>query len=197
MRQDATSAEIAYDHTDLAGWPFPFRATQSFVLTPDGLDLTMAITNLHDAPAPAALGAHPFFPRSPAATLRFAARSVWLNGTDQQTPIQRIAVPPEWNHADGRPVGSADLDNCFAGWDGVTQIDYPDLGYRITTAADSIFRHLVVYVPPGQPFFAVEPVSNMNDGLNHMQDGTDHGIATLAPGETLTGRIAWRVADLA
>ena len=35
-----------------------------------------------------------------------------------------------------------------------------------TITATEPFRHLVLYVPPGESFFAVEPVSNANDGFN-------------------------------
>ena len=52
------------------------------------------------------------------------------------------------------------------------------------------FRHLVLYVPAGEPFFAVEPVSNANDGFNLLARGVaDSGVRVLAPGETLGGTV--------
>ena len=39
---------------------------------------------------------------------------------------------------------------------------------------------------------AIEPVSNMNDGLNRMDD-PDSGIAILPPGGVLEGRITMDV----
>ena len=144
----------------------------------------------HRARAPAGLGLQPYFPRSgmtgpPAnATLQFRADAVSLSGANQ-LPVERVGVPPEWDHASGRTVGELALDNCFDGWDGTAVLTWPDR--RITIAADATFRHAVVYTPPGESFFCVEPVSHMNDAINH---GT---MPVLEPGETLRGEIGFRL----
>ena len=60
--------------------------------------------------------------------------------------------------------------------------------------ADEIFRHLVVYIPPGRPYFCVEPVSMIGDGFNLMADGVaDTGVRVLEPGETMAGTIRFVV----
>ena len=46
------------------------------------------------------------------------------------------------------------------------------------------------FVPAGQDFFCVEPVSNMTDAFNLAAAGeTATGTRTLEPGESLTGRM--------
>ena len=46
--------------------------------------------------------------------------------------------------------------------------------------------HLVVYNPIEHPFFALEPVTNANDGVNLLAKGDQtSGIRILEPGETL------------
>jgi aldose 1-epimerase len=56
-------------------------------------------------------------------------------------------------------------------------------------------RHLVIYVPPGEDFFCVEPVSHVNDGFNLLERGVaDTGVRVLAPGQTLAGAVRLRVA---
>jgi aldose 1-epimerase len=46
----------------------------------------------------------------------------------------------------------------------------------------------VVYVPPGQDFFCVEPVSHVNDGFNLLDRGVAQtGVRILEPGERLAG----------
>jgi aldose 1-epimerase len=51
-----------------------------------------------------------------------------------------------------------------------------------------LFGHLVVYVPPGQDFFCVEPVSHVNDGFNLLDRGVaGTGVRILEPGERLAG----------
>jgi hypothetical protein len=61
--------------------------------------------------------------------------------------------------------------------------------------ADPVFGHLIVYVPPARDFFAVEPVSHMNNAVNR-PDVTDNGLRHLAPGERLTGSVRFSVEAL-
>lgn len=174
-------------------WPFAFRAWQDLVLREDALEVEIGIENQDAQPAPCGIGLHPFFPRSPAATLQFNAGSVWLNGAPGQIPSERVALPAEWQHRDGLPVGPHFIDNCFAGWDGRALLRYPDLGYALRISADPVFGHTVVFVPDNKPFFAVEPVSHMNDGLNRMHSEADTGVFVLAPGEARGGRTVFAV----
>jgi aldose 1-epimerase len=176
-----------------ADWPFGFRAWQDFTLRDDALEVEIGIENQDRQPAPCGIGLHPFFPRSPAATLQFTAGSVWLNGRPGQIPSERTALPAKWDHRDGLPVGPEFIDNCFAGWDGRALLRYPDLGYALRITADKVFGQTVVFVPDNKPFFAVEPVSHMNDGLNRMASEPDHGVFVLAPGEARGGRTVFAV----
>jgi len=48
-------------------------------------------------------------------------------------------------------------------------------------------RFLVVYSPPGEPYFCAEPVTNCTDAFNlAVQGRTDTGMIVLAPGEVVT-----------
>lgn len=173
---------------DYAGghlWPFAFHAEQIFRLTEDALEMELVIRNLHAAPAPAGFGQHPFFPRTPAQRLTFSATGVQMAGADM-IPTHTASVPAAWDHSQGLPIGQY-LDHCFTGWSGHARLDYPDRGFAIDITADPVFGNLVVYVPEGQPFMAVEPVSNTTDGLNHMEDGSAHGVFVLQPGEEKRG----------
>lgn len=176
-------------------WPFAFDAEQSFDLGERGLAVTMRITNRHTSHAPAALGLHPYFPRTPEMTFQFAATSVWQNG-DDMIPNANIQVPPAWDFTRPRTIGDIAVDNCFAGWYRTALFHWPEHGARLSMTADQTFRHLVVYIPQHADFLAVEPVANMNDGLNRMGEHVDHGMTVLAPGETLSGTITFK-ADLA
>lgn len=173
-------------------WPFAFEAEQRFALAADSMSVTLSITNRHPGPAPAGLGLHPYFPRSPDATLRFAAEQAWLNGEDM-LPARRIEVPPAWDHRRGLAIGSAALDNCFAGWDGAASIAWSS-GPTLSITASSLFRFLIVFTPPGQDFFCVEPVSHVTDAINRMDSTADHGLRILGPGEALQGDVTFRLA---
>ena len=190
-QQDGTRATLHLDYPGGDLWPFPFRSEQIFTLTEDALVTEISITNLHNTPVPAGIGQHPYFPRSAGARLNFHAGHVWQHN-DDKIPVHRSELG-EWNHSEFQPVGPLDLDHCFGAWDGKATLSYPDLGYTLTITADPIFTHLIVFVPQGQSFFAVEPVSNMNDGLNRMEAEPDHGVFILAPGEKRLGMMTFRI----
>jgi aldose 1-epimerase len=111
-------------------------------------------------------------------------------------PVERVPVPPEWDFAGGKPVDALPLDNCFSGWDGRAQLDWPLRRVRLVMQADAVFGHLVVYVPLRESFWCVEPVSHINDGFNRFAAGEqDTGTVMLEPGETLTGRVRFMVSQ--
>ncbi len=190
----AASATLTLHHDatgeQARGWPFSFIAEQRFTLTAGALHVVLSMRNLHPSPAPAGIGLHPYFPRAGTPTLQFDAPRVWLNGADA-LPTEAVPVPPEWQHADGRQVGTASLDNCFAGWDGNAGITWEPPGPAISIMASEQFSHLVVYTPPGQDFFCVEPVSHMSDAINRMGAVPDHGLRVLPSGATSQGEVTF------
>lgn len=192
--EQATSemAVLSLDHRpegeDAGRWPFALRAEQRIALTPDRLRIALSVENRDRRAMPAGLGLHPYFPRTPGATLRFRAGRLWENGPDH-LPCRAVAVSPDRDHATGREVGAAALDNCFSGWDGRAVVTNAARGIEITIAASAVFGHLVVFTPPDRDFFAVEPVSHMTDAVNRLDTVAGHGLVILAPGETLAGEI--------
>ena len=176
------SAEIIYLHEragESGGWPFRYRARQSYRLDDDRLTIRISVENLEDRPVPAGIGLHPFFVRDPDTQLTCRTLAVWR--TDAEVlPVERIAVPADWDFSAGRTVDSVVLDNCFDGWDGHAAIVWPHRRLRLDLEATVPFRHLVIYVPPAQSSFCVEPVSHANGQV---------GLAPLGPGGTLAGEV--------
>jgi aldose 1-epimerase len=188
-RSGVGSAEVAYRHEragEQGGWPFRYRAQQSYRLDDDRLTVRMVLENLEDRPVPAGLGLHPFFVRDKETELACRCRAMWTADAEV-LPIERIAVPPQWDFATSRKVDGHALDNCFDGWDGHATITWPNRRVRLTLEASQPFRHLVIYVPPGRDVFCVEPVSHAN-GLV--------GLSPLGPGATLAGEIVFRISNL-
>lgn len=180
---DTRSAELIYEHGGLSGWPFRYRARQTFVLDEAGLVIGMSIENLEDRAVPAGLGLHPFFPRDRETELTCRLGGVWQ--TDAEVlPVEHVPLPPAWDFSRGRRVAGLELDHCFDGWDGRATIAWPRRGMRLELSATEAFRHLVIYVPDGQTFFCVEPVSHANGAV---------GRTRLAAGATLAGEIAFRL----
>jgi aldose 1-epimerase len=188
-RSDPASAEIAYLHeraSDQGGWPFRYRARQRYRLDDDRLTISISIENLDDRPVPAGIGLHPFFVRDPDCMLACRTAFAW-RADAEVLPVDRIPVPPDWDFAAGRRPDSVALDNCFDGWDGRALIAWPARSLRLDLEASTPFRHLVIFTPPGESFFCVEPVSHANGQV---------GLAALAPGRTLSGEAVFRLSTL-
>ena len=188
-KADVGSAEILYLHEragEQGGWPFRYRARQSYRLYEDRLTIRVALENLEDRPVPAGIGLHPFFVREFDTELACRAKAVWTADADV-LPIERVVLPPQWDFSTSRKVDGVVVDNCFDGWDGRATITWPKRRLRLALEASQPFRHLVIYVPPGRDFFCVEPVSHAN-GLV--------GLSPLGPGATLAGEIVFHVSHL-
>jgi aldose 1-epimerase len=163
-------------------WPFAFRAMQEFALTDSTLTLRLEIANRGDRTFPFGLGWHPYFPRSSDLELGFRAAGVWL--TDATClPTAHTAVPPPWDFSTPKSIGTTTLDHCFTRWQSPAIIRWPKRGFAVELSADVACDHLVVFIPPGRDFIAVEPVTHMTDAFNRAAAGQhDTGTRLLAPG---------------
>lgn len=172
---------LEYEHAG-TDWPWPYRARQSFILTPEALELTLELENRSEALMPAGLGFHPFFPRTPEATIAARTSGVWL--TDAELlPTEHAAVPPGWELAGGRRVRDLALDNVFTGWSGEAVVTWPEHGARLRLGATQpLMSFLVLYTPREQDFFCVEPASHVTDAINLAREGVaETGLRVLAP----------------
>ncbi|MGF1627067.1 MAG: aldose 1-epimerase [Alphaproteobacteria bacterium] len=170
------------------GWPWAYSARQAYRLAEEGLTVTLSVTNESAEPMPAGLGIHPWFDATPDATLQFRAGSVFR--VDAGYLFTGVTpIPDEWDFTAARPVSGTGLVNGFAEWTGVAEIVWPARQAALRIEAEPPLTHLVVYTPPGQNFFCVEPVSHSVDAFNLHAAGSaaGNGTAILGPGETLTG----------
>ena len=152
----------------------------------------MSLTNRGPEPMPFGLGHHPYFGGRDQALLSAEVDGVWLPD-DLNVPRQLEPVPVELGFRLRRPVDELVLDHVFQGWSGKARIDWPEAGRALEITADELYRHLVVYVPPGQTFFCVEPVSMIGDGFNLMEEGVaGTGVRVLGPGESMRGSMYFR-----
>jgi aldose 1-epimerase len=185
-------AELSFRHA-VSGTPFDYRARQVFALRDDGLEIALEVTNVGDGPMPAGIGLHPYFIRTEGVTLRANLDHVWLPD-ERKIPKQRVPLPAAWDFARGLRLAPLDLDHCFGGWDGRAELHWPETERTLVIEAAPPLRHLVIYVPPGQDFFCIEPVSQVNDGFNMLERGVEGtGVRVLAPGQTLDAAIRLRV----
>lgn len=159
-------------------WPWRYRGEQRFVLDDEGLSIELAVENLGVTSMPAMLGLHPYFPDKTHACMIARLPRVWRTDTDS-LPRERIETPAAWAFEPRRPVGATNLDHCFADWNGLACLDWPDRRLILRAARCSFLQ---VYTPAGRDFFCIEPQTAAPGALER---GAGEA-AVLAPGERLS-----------
>lgn len=189
---DSLTLSIRSEDFDDINFPFPFRVELEYALAGKTFLSTIRLTNPGNEPMPAGFGFHPYFQR----TLTDADEEVELQAPvtgvyPGDTPLPTgppVPLAPRQDFSALRPIGEPDLDHCFAGWNGRAALSWPGSGVVLKVECDPVFSHLVIYTPSGESFFAVEPVSNCNDGFNLAAEGQEGtGVQVLGPGEVLKG----------
>ena len=180
------------DYEDV-NWPWAFAVRAEYELNGPTLRQRLVIRNRADRPMPAGCGWHPFFNRAPTAAdaavhLKFQVTGAYPDGYGNRIPSGRAESLAD--HQDFRAVEPLAIDNfldtCFHGYDGSGHIAWPASGIRVRFACSAACTHLVLYNPKGKPYFAVEPVTNANDGVNlHARGDQTSGITVLEPGQDL------------
>jgi aldose 1-epimerase len=184
----AAEARLEYHHA-AGAWPWAYRAIQHFTLAPGRLTVALALVNESEGPMPAGLGWHPYFPRTPRTMIAAAVRAVWLTDHEMM-PTALVPPSPAADPSRGLAVDAAALDNCFVGWSRRVDVEWPERGTGLTMTADPPLDYLVVFTPPGRPFFCAEPVSHVTDAFNLAEAGRlDAGRRVLEPGAALRAAI--------
>jgi aldose 1-epimerase len=178
-------------HQDV-NWSWPFTAEVEYQLDDFTLGSRLRLTNQGDSAMPAGFGWHPYYSRwltreGEPVWLHFQVQGVYPDANDNRIP-SGPAQPPVSNQ-DFRSERRLDPDNfldiCCYGYDGDGSIHWPESGIRLQYRCSSECSHLVLY-NPAKPYFAVEPVTNANNGVNLLAQGDPtSGMAVLQPGETL------------
>ncbi len=173
---------------------YRFSATQNFVLSPDRLDVTIAVTNRSAQRMPFGFGLHPWFPRHGDARAMFSATRALREDADFQA-LELAPIAEGQDYASGREPPRAYQNRCYAGWNGHARIDWPSRRLALTIDADPLFGHLMLHVPAHDfETFCLEPQSNRTSAFDGVETGTPApGVHLLAPGEAVGGRVAFMV----
>lgn len=187
---------MTFNSTDVPdmNFPFPFSATLTYSLEESTLWSEIELTNIGQEAMPAGCGYHPYFNRRIHGSTGEVELQVKVRGVyPGETPLPTgpaIPISSEQDFSTQRPLDVV-LDHCFAGWDREAVIEWPGSGIKSRFQADSGLEHIIVYSPAGEDFFAVEPVTNANDGFNLFAKGDKNcGVVVLEPGETLKARFS-------
>ncbi|WP_420347336.1 aldose 1-epimerase [Pelagibius sp.] len=194
--RSAAGVTLVFDYPEDGGgpeeggsdWPSRYRAEQRFELSERDLMIEIAVTNTGARAMPAGLGLHPYFPRTPECRLTAAIGRMWESDAEVM-PAQLVVPPPERDPGRGIQPAKSALDNCFTDFGGQAEIEWPEWGAKLTMTSEAVLGFLVVYTPPAEDFFCVEPVSAMTDAVNLARQGrSDSGFRSLGPGERFAAR---------
>ncbi|WP_228479863.1 aldose 1-epimerase family protein [Microbacterium abyssi] len=171
------------------GYPYEIATSVTYTLTDAGIQVTHTLTNRSDAPAPVALGTHPFVTIGDADPRELVLRvpaATQFDTDERMLPTGTSPAPSALR--EGIRLGGISLDTGFTDLsrddDGRVRhsITAPD-GRRVTLWQGAGFDFVQVYTTtgyPGQEFaVAIEPMTAPADALN-----SGLGIRRLAPGET-------------
>jgi aldose 1-epimerase len=189
-----TSVRLTLDsRTQTAvNWPWAFQADATYRLDSASFVWELALTNLDTKPYPAGFGHHPYFVRpetQPVLQVPCAGEFNLVNNLAVRPPMP---VTPRLDFRAARTLPDDTLDdvltNCDSGQP--VRIAFPDRGVTLDFRADPIFKHWIVYAPSGWPSFAVEPMTNVNDGFALYDQGINGtGVFVVQPGQTVTGTV--------
>lgn len=181
IAQSAAHVEIGFSAAGdgASAFPHAYEARETFTLDDDGLCVLLSVRNLELQPAPFGVGLHPYFPRTDATRVAFAARRLW------RAPHRGGAgayddLPDAIGAGAAAPLPAATRDDSYDGFAGAATIS--SAKGAISLRAETPYLHL--YAPAGADFFCLEPVSHL--------PGRIMNEPMLAPGEgrAITMRVA-------
>jgi len=192
-----TRVVLSFSSSEVVGANFPWRFSSEVTYELDGTRFVTrtTVTNDDEEPMPAGFGHHPYFLRG-------------LDGHEDEIRLQipcsqqfeldgcmasAAPVPvQDWlDFQESRSLGDLFIDQNLTGRAPGEPIvfDYPRSGHRISLHFDEVYGNVVFYVPQeGKDFFAVEPVTNANDGFALFEAGIEgNGVLVVEPGESVSG----------
>lgn len=168
------------------GWPWSYCAEQRFVIHPGGIHIEMSVVNRDPQSAmPCGTGIHPYFVRRRASAITLRATGMWANHPDglakalEPTNLFRGVQPVPVDALEG-------LDNFFPCTEPVAIWG----GDRPIFLHGNAMAGIQVYVPAGEDYFCIEPVSHAPDAFGR---GEYEVSDILAPGATSHWR--WDIAQ--
>ncbi len=187
---DALHILLRLDSTRYADMNWPFRFTGEAEYRLDGRDFAWRLSLRNDDPRsmPGGFGYHPYFVREPKA-VEIPCDSMF-ELVDYLAVAPPVPVSAALDFRAAKPLGTTPYNDLLTGrrGDQPSRLIYDD--FEIVLRSDPLFRHQLLFAPEGEPFYALEPMSNASDGFNLYQRGlAASGVFVLAPGETISAEV--------
>jgi aldose 1-epimerase len=179
---------------DEADVDYRYAARLTYDVTAEVAWQSVSIRNEGERTLPFGLGFHPYFRRTPKATVAFAADG-WLEPDARCFPLRWRPLTPDLDTRTGRLVEALrGTDATFTGWVRQAALTWPELGATLVLQASKASTTLHVFVPRDErQILCLEPVSHVVDVHNRRYLATYGDATPLAPGETLQLDMCWRL----
>ena len=201
--------QLSVDDPDrLSCWPADFILDVRYRVEENRLECQFRITNPADVPLPWGLGTHAYF-RLPLGAESQPNDCVFTVPVTEEWELseylptgRRLPIETKPLLKDGIRYGSVPFDNAYAGWEsdgGTVRCSIIDerAGMELTQVSDgSLFRHAVVYTPPGRNAVCIEPYTCVTDAINLETRDVNTGLQVLPPGQTAQTWIAIQVSPV-
>ena len=207
VKSDSDSAAAIADYRLPANghWFSDNDVKVTVALDRDTVTAIMTATNRGDKAEPVGIGWHPYFqlPTGIRANARVripSAMRVEVNNYDDVFPTGKLlpvaGTQYDFNALEGGPLPDALVDDSYVNLTPNAQGDVvselrdlgANYGMRVTAMSPHI-RAIQVYSPVDKSFIALEPQFNYGDPFGKQWHGTDTGMVTLAPGESVTWKV--------
>ena len=191
------SASLGFDSRRFAdvNFPFPFTSKIRFDLSTGKLRIDLSVTNVGDQPMPAGCGIHPYFPRLLSGveeTVEMTAPCAGRYPVKDCLPTGPAQLDELTEHfAQMRPIPQSEINDVFAGYGGWAKAVWPKSRVAMEMNSSPNLGHLVLFAPRNkaggpEPYFAIEPLTMTNDGLNLFGKGWKNtGVVVLESGQSL------------
>lgn len=202
---DGSQTTAVYELPANGHWFSDNKVTVHVELNRDIITASVTATNTGDKAEPVSVGWHPYFqlPSGVRANARLhipAENRLEVNNYDDVFPTGKLlpvlGTPYNFNPAEGAPLPDALVDDTFInlkrGAAGEVATEIRDLGtnygMRVTAVSPQIHA-FQVYSPLEKSFIALEPQFNYGDPFGAEWKGSDTGMVTLEPGQSVTWKV--------
>jgi len=193
-----TRIRVDEDHPIYRGYPFCFLMEFTFVVSENGLAIKHRLNNLSDEEMPYGVAYHPYFNKlsgEDETVITVPCKYVYERDTKvepeffNKTATGLGMIPnvmptgnlvevkgTEFDLLDETPIGSLDLDTVYTNVapNPPATINYKKQGFKLVLSGSEEFQHYIVFSPPGESYFCVEPQTCSTDAINLYAQGLDH-----------------------
>jgi len=200
--EEGSKAVLAYSFREgerFESFPFPCTLTLTFALDAEGLRLDYAVVNEGEENMAFGFAIHPFFTvMGNRADTYIQVPAPYFHETSPELfPTGKVfkVDNTRYDLRELRSIEGCALDDVYYGMGGKeARAVWKEAGHEVVLQASEDFTHMVVFTPPGAPFFCLENQTCSTDAFNRHEAGfkeTAH-LIELDPGQCHTGWVTMK-----